>query len=186
MKQGSSSLGAAVSGSLALVLIVVAPAVTRAAGAEITSSSLFSISKTENRNYVQFAERLDADCAPAGAAPVYAFWRMIEHGPSATEWLLPQEQPAYGIASQSVVARGDGRGTVRVTLRALPRSPLLVESWRGANGACTASAQTSISGVDARLFNVHAVLRWPFGIAHLLVSGWSLADGRLLRETREL
>jgi hypothetical protein len=175
----------AVSASLALSFLVI-PAVTLAAGAEVTGAPLFSISKTENRNYVQFAEQLDATCAPIGSAPVYAFWRMLEHGPSAVEPLLPLEQPAYGIASQSVLSRGDGHGLVRVTLRALPRSPLFVESQRGANGACEAAARTPIGGVDARLFNVHAVLRWPFGIAHLLVSGWSLVDGRAVQETREL
>jgi hypothetical protein len=150
------------------------------------STPLFSISKTENKNYVQFVERLDATCAPSGEAPVQPYWRMLEHGASAVEELLPREQPAYGVASQSVRERGSGHGLVRVTLRALPTTPILVESHRAANGACEASASTSIAGVDARLFNVHAVLRWPFGIAHLLVSGWSLADGHLVRDTREL
>lgn len=181
----SSRVLAATSASFALTLFV-APVMTRAAGGLATSAPLFSISKTENRNYVQFAERLDPSCAPTGTAPVYAFWQMLERGPSAVEPLLPLEEPAYGIGSQSVLAGSDGRSLVRVTLRALPRSPLFVESRRGAGGACEASARTPISGVDARLFNVHAVLRWPFGIARLLVSGWSLADGRAVRETRAL
>jgi hypothetical protein len=175
----------AMSASFALLVLVV-PGVTLAAGAEPAGAPLFSISKSENRNYVQFAEQLDASCAPIGSAPIYAFWRMLEHGPSAVEPLLALEQPAYGIASQSVLSRTEGHGLVRVTLRALPRSPLFVESQRGPNGGCEAAARTPIGGVDARLFNVHAVLRWPFGIAHLLVSGWSLADGRVVQETRDL
>jgi hypothetical protein len=28
------------------------------------------------------------------------------------------------------------------------------------------------------------VLRWPFGVARLLVSGWSLADGHPVHDTR--
>jgi hypothetical protein len=176
-------LAGVVSASLALLLLAW-PALTRAAGADTAVTPLFSISKTENRNYVQFAEHLDGACVPVGPAPVYAFWRMLERGPATVESLLPQEQPAYGVASQAVLARETGHGLVRVTLRALPRSPLLVESRRSANGACEASARTSIGGIDARLSNVHAVLRWPFGIAHLLVSGWSVADGRPVRETR--
>jgi hypothetical protein len=182
VKRRSRAL-AAISASLALVLLFT-PALTRAAGGDAVATLLFSISKTENRNYVQYAERLDTSCAPVGPAPVYAFWRMLERGPSAVEPLLPHEQPAYGIGSQSVLSRGDGRSSVRVTLRGLPRTPLLVESWRASNGACEASARTSISGVDARLFNVHAVLKWPFGIDHLLVSGWSLADGRPVKDSR--
>ena len=100
------------------------------------------------------------------------------------EPLLPLEQAAYGIASQSVVERGDGHSLVRVTLRALTGAPLVVEARRNARGVCEASARTAIGGVDARLSNVHAVLRWPFGVARLLVSGSSVADGRPVRDSR--
>ena len=170
--------------ALAAVVLVATPGASLAAAGNAASAPLFSISKTENRNYVQFAEHLDPTCAPAGNTPVYAYWRMLERGPSVIEALLPQEQPAYGVASQEVLERGEGRGLVRVTLRALATTPLFVESRRDPGGACEASARTSIGGVNARLFNVHAVLRWPFGIAHLVVSGWSLADGHPVRDTR--
>jgi hypothetical protein len=181
---GPSAACASVAIALLVASVAAVPKPSLAAVNEAPTAPLFSISKTENRNYVQFAERLDPSCAPAGAAPVYAYWRMVERGPAATEPLLPLEQPAYGVASQSILERSDGHGLLRVTLRALPKTPLLVESRRGANGGCEASARTSIAGVDARLFNVHAVLRWPFGVAHLLVSGWSLADGHPVRDTR--
>jgi hypothetical protein len=184
VKRVSERFGAACASVAIALLFAAVPKGGLAAVNDAPSTLLFSISKTENRNYVQFAERLDATCAPAGTAPVYAYWRMLEHGPAAIEPLLPHEQPAYGVASQSILERTDGHGLLSVTLRALPRTPLLVESRRGANSGCEASARTSIAGVDARLFNVHAVLRWPFGVAHLLVSGWSLADGRPVRDTR--
>jgi hypothetical protein len=150
-----------------------------------STSVLFSISKSENRNFVQFVERLDASCAPVGQAPVYAYWRMLEKGPAATEPLLDREQPAYGIANQTVEPRGDGSAAVRMTLRALPHMPLVVESGRAADGTCTAWVRTPIDGVDAKLFNVHVVLRWPFGVARLLVTGWSAMDGHLVREARQ-
>jgi hypothetical protein len=117
---------------------------------------------------------------------VFAYWRMLERGAGATEPLLGVEQPAYGVAAQSVVTRGDGYGVVRVTLRALPASPLLVESRRGPEGSCGATARLPIGGVEARLFNVHAVLKWPFGVARLVVSGWSIADGHPVRDARVL
>ena len=185
MKRGSEtlrSLGAlAAAGALSLLA---APAWSEGVARDGAGVPLFSISKTENKNYVQYAMRLDASCAPAGSAPAFAYWRMLERGPSVVEPLLSHEQPAYGIASQAVLERGDGRGLVRVTLRALPNAPLLVASRRSASGSCEATARTPIGGVDARLFNVHAVLRWPFGVARLLVSGWSLADGRAVRDSR--
>jgi hypothetical protein len=169
--------------SSALALLA-SPAWSLGVGSEGASTPLFSITKSENKNYVQFAEQLDATCAPVGDAPVFAYWRMLEHGPSATEPLLSLEEPAYGVASQSVTARTVGYGAVRVTLRALREAPLVVESRRGASGACEASARTPIAGAPARLFNVHAVLKWPFGVARLLVSGWSLADGHPVRDAR--
>jgi hypothetical protein len=150
-----------------------------------STAVLFSISKSENRNLVQFVERLDARCAPVGQAPVYSYWRMLEKGQAVTEPLLDREQPAYGIASQTVESRGDRGAAVRMTLRALPHMPLIVESGRAADGTCTASVRTPIDGVDAKLFNVHVVLRWPFGVARLLVTGWSAADGHLVREARQ-
>lgn len=165
------------------VVTMLAPAVARPAAE--TTAVLFSISKSENKNFVQFVERLDASCAPVGQAPVYAYWRMLEKGTTATEALLDREQPAYGIASQSVEPRGDGSAAVRMTLRALPHMPLLVESGRAADGTCTAWVRTPIDGVDAKLFNVHVVLRWPFGVARLLVTGWSAFDGHLVREARQ-
>jgi hypothetical protein len=171
--------------TLAAFALLAAPAWSLAPPTDPAATPLFSISKSENRNVVQFAERLDASCVPVGDAPVFAYWRMLEHGPAATEPLLAREEPAYGIASQAVVARTGEGGTVRAVLRALPGAPLLVESRRSArSGECEASARTPIGGVDARLFNVHAVLRWPFGVARLVVSGWSLADGRPVRDAR--
>ena len=75
MKRGSDSL-AATCAALALSLLAL-PARSLAAGVDAAVTPLFSISKTENRNYVQFAERLDEACAPVGPAPIYAFWRMM-------------------------------------------------------------------------------------------------------------
>jgi len=166
---------------VATALALVAPP---ASPSNDAPARLFSISKSENRNYVQYAERLDASCAPAGDRPVFAYWQMLEHGPVAVEPLLARERPAYGLASQTVVERHDGHGSVRVILHALPDAPLLVESWRDRNGVCQASAQTPIAGVAARLFNVHAVLRWPFGVARILVSGWAVADGQVVHDAR--
>jgi hypothetical protein len=165
------------------VVTILAPAVARPSAE--TTAVLFSISKSENKNFVQFVERLDASCVPIGQAPVFAYWRMLEKGTTATEPLLDREQPAYGIASQAVEPRGDGSAAVRMTLRALPHMPLLVESGRAADGTCTAWVRTPIDGVDAKLFNVHVVLRWPFGVARLLVTGWSAADGHLVRDARQ-
>lgn len=39
-------------------------------------TSLFTISKSENKNEVVFGIHLDERCIPVGDAPVFAFWRI--------------------------------------------------------------------------------------------------------------
>ncbi len=119
---------------------------------------LFTISKSENRNQVQYAIRLDTRCR-AVDAPLVAGWRMLEKRPSAREPLLAHELAAYGIARQVVVPEGEG-DDVRFELRALPSRTITVHTWRTADG-CGARAEVGIVGNDAQLFNVHAYLAWP-------------------------
>jgi hypothetical protein len=143
---------------------------------------LFFVSKSENKNQVAFAVRLSDECRPLGAAPVYAYWQMLERSPAAVEPLLPMEEGAYGIASQRVTELAETGGTVRFAIRALPGREILVRTSRRGS-SCAALASTRISSVPARLFNVHARIAWPFGVDSLLITGWSETDGQVLRET---
>jgi hypothetical protein len=147
------------------------------------SVDLFTIAKSENHNQVQYAIHVDERCAPAGAEPVFAYWRMLERGPSATEPLLAMEAPAYGVRSQSIAGASDDRGFVRVVLRAMPDRAIEVETRRTESGECHATAVTTIAGTPARLFNVYAKLAWPFGVESILVQGWSI-DGRAVVRQR--
>jgi hypothetical protein len=142
--------------------------------------SVFFIAKSENKNQVHYGIHLDAGCAPASDAPVFAYWRMLERGPLVTEPLLSRETAAYGLASQSVQRTGSG-GRVVVILSALPRRPIVVESAVATDG-CAAGAHTAIGGVPASLGSVYLQLRWPFGVDYLMLAGRSSADGRLLHE----
>jgi hypothetical protein len=153
-----------------------------AAAQGVRDVPVFSISKSENKNQVQFAVRLDSHCAPVGERPVYAYWRMLEKGFTVTEELLACEQPAYGIEAQAVRSRGEWEGSVELRLRALTDRRIMVRSYR-TEGGCAARAETTIEGALANLYNVHALLRWPFGVDRIYVSGWAADDGRLLRET---
>ena len=158
---------------------------TRAGGdATHDVASAFYVSKSENRNQVHYAVRLDDQCAPAGAAPVQPYWRMLEHDAHATEPLLSREVPAYGIAEQSIVSRGERGGVVRVVLRALRSRPLLLTTFASGQ-SCAASASLVIGGTPATLTNIHVQLKWPWGVAYLLVSGRALSDGHAVSERIE-
>ncbi len=140
---------------------------------------VFFVAKSENRNQVHYCVHLDRACRPAGETPVFAYWRMFERGPLATEPLLGLEQPAYGVA-QRVVERNDLGGSVLVTLNALPKRPIVIEST-AVGTTCTANARAAIGGVPATLASVFVQLRWPFGVDSLWLSGRA-SDGHAVRE----
>lgn len=156
----------------AFLACIFVPCSARADG---TLTSVLFVSKSENKNQVHYGVHLDDHCAFSSGTPVFAYWRMLERGPNATEPLLPREQRGYGIAKQEVA--GD---TVRVTLRALPTRPITIHVSRAPDGTCTASAQTVIAGVLAKLFNVHIALGF-LRVDHLLLTGWA-ATGQVVRE----
>jgi hypothetical protein len=143
-------------------------------------TSLFTISKSENKNEVVFAIHLDEHCAPIGDAPVFSFWRMYEKGPQVIEPLLSREQAAYGIAGQTVLSIGSDGGRVQITLRALPKRPVVIETKPG-DGRCEAWSTVDVAGESAYLYNVYAKLK-TFGVDYLLLSGWALDRARVLHE----
>lgn len=155
------------------------------AGAEASGDvSLFSISKSENRNQVVYAVRVDNACRPVGEAPVHAYWRMLERGPSATEPLLSREERAYGMVSQETApVAGSGERVVRLRLRAVPDRTIVVHTARIAE-ACTASATATVAAKPVSLFNVHARLRRLFfGVESLTLSGREAESGAVTQET---
>lgn len=144
---------------------------------------LFSISKSENKNEVVYAVHLDESCAPAGDAPVFAFWRMNEKGPAIIEPLLDREQRAYGIAHQQVLARGTNGGSVDIVLRGIPSRHIVVKT-QARDKICQAWSGMSIGGTDAHLYNVYVKLK-PMGVEYVLLSGWSADGARVVHETIE-
>jgi uncharacterized protein DUF4833 len=162
---------------------LVAP-IARGAGANREARivhSVFFVAKSENRNQVHYGISLDQACAPAGVAPVFAYWRMLERGPLATEPLLSREAPAYGFLEQRTLQRNERGGRVLLTLNAMPKRPIVVDS-AVAGVACTATASATIDQVPASLSSVFVQLRWPFGVAYLVLSGSASSDGHMVRE----
>ena len=156
-----------------------ASAQTAASGGTLVP--VFSIAKSENKNQVQYVVRVDDRCAPLGVAPVSAYWRMLEKGPTQTAPILDREVRAYGLASQAVVTSDGAGGQVRVVLKALPGRPVTIATSRGSDGACHALATASIAGAPAHLFNVYVHLRWD-GVDYLLLQGWSMDRSHVVRE----
>jgi Domain of unknown function (DUF4833) len=144
--------------------------------------SLFTIGKSQNKNQVQYAVHVDGQCVPIPGAPVFAYWRMLELGPTRVEPLLARELSAYGPTSQQVTARRADGGEVRLVLRALPNRSIVVETRRAADGTCRALATVAIAGSPAHLFSVYVKLTWRLSVDYLLLRGWSMDGTRILTE----
>jgi len=170
-----------------VLLVIGALVATPAAGAaEAGPSELpsaFFISKSDNHNQVHYAVAVDANCLPAGVAPVRPYWRMLEQGPGLTAPLLEREQQVYGIATQTVT-RSAASGSITLALRALPQRPLTIVTRKDSTGTCRAAVYTVIQSQRARLYAIHVVLGW-IGVDSLIIKGWARSDGHVLRETIE-
>jgi hypothetical protein len=168
----------------AAVLSFPAPARAATSSIEPTGAfSLFSISKSLNKNQAHYAIRLDPTCAPLGAAPVEVFWRMFEKGDSVIEPLTAREVASFGIHSQSVARRSEHGGTVHLLLNGFTDRPIDIETGAlPGGGGCRATSTMPIAGKPALLFDVFAKIRWPFFVDYVLLSGWSLDGSHVVHE----
>jgi hypothetical protein len=128
---------------------------------------LFSVRKSENRNRVDYGMRLDPGCTTHGATPVFAYWRMLESGPTATAPLRRMEHRAYGVASQRVLANGR---RVALVLRALPERQLTVVVTTTPNG-CAAETTLRVGGVNAVLEDVYVAQSGALSVDHIELRG---------------
>jgi hypothetical protein len=142
-------------------------------GAELPTALV--IRKSGNKNEVHYAVRVDDACEPLARAPVRPYWRMLERGPAVTESLLDSEQRWLGIQRQEIEA-----GSLVIAVRAMPARWIAIHTFRGADGRCSSSAETTIAGVRAHLLDVY-VQQSLLGIDYVLLRGES-AEGDALSE----
>jgi hypothetical protein len=144
-------------------------------------SSVFHIEKSENKNQVHYAVRVDEACRPIGQHPVYGYWRELERGPSVVSELLERERPAYGLAEPRRIERHASGGQVQLSLRALPARPVLIELFQLA-ASCGARAIVAIKKQPAMLTSVYVDVGLLFSVNHVIVRGLRLADGEPIEE----
>jgi hypothetical protein len=148
----------------------------KASAAQVSElGSVLAIAKSSNRNQVNYSLLVDDACAPAGHAPVRPYWRMLERGPLVTEPLSDSEQRVLGVERQEVAG-----SRVQIALRGMPDRPIVIETQRTPEGRCSASAEMTIAGVQARVASVFVQQRF-LGIGYVLLTGWS-QDGKTVSE----
>jgi hypothetical protein len=165
-------LSAALPGS-ALMAGLAGSASATPAAAEIPNALV--ITKSSNKNQVNYAVQVNQACVPAGRSPVHPYWRMLERGADATEPLVDSELRAFGVERQSIDAAG-----VNVVLRGMPARAITIRTWRQPDGGCASSANMTINGVPARVTDVY-VRQKLFGIDYVQITG-STSGGQVVRE----
>jgi Domain of unknown function (DUF4833) len=148
---------------------------TASASPAVEIPSALVITKSSNKNQVNYAVHVNGACVPAGPSPVRPYWRMLERSSDATEPLVESELRAFGIDHQTIDAGG-----VNVVLRGMPARAITIRTWRAPDGTCASSANMSIAGVQARVSNVF-VRQKLFGVEYVLLTGWT-QGGSVVRE----
>ena len=143
--------------------------------------TLFYISKSNNRDRVDYGIRLDASCRPLGADAVFPYWRDLEQGPANVHALGTMARLAYGVAKQRPERRADGSVEHLLTLKQVER-PILVTISK-ADGHCKALARTKIAGVErAELVSIYVKLAGPLSVDYVEVKGKDPSTGAALLE----
>jgi hypothetical protein len=165
-------LSAALPGSVLMVGLSATASASSPAG-EIPDALV--ITKSSNKNQVNYAVQVNAACVPAGHSPVRPYWRMLERSSDATEPLVDSELRAFGVERQNI-----GAGGVNVVLRGMPARAITIRTWRAPDGRCASSANMTIAGVPARVTNVY-VRQKLFGVDYVQLTG-STSGGEVVSE----
>lgn len=171
---------------LGALLVAVTPLVLSASAARADElaldasdvASVFHIAKSENKNQVHFAARLDERCALSGDEPILAYWRDREVSASATSELLFLERPAYDVGEVQRL----GPYRARFVLRGFADWLLELQTSRGEEGRCAAQVIGLVGGEPARIREVFVQLS-GWSVDYAVVRADRLRDGVLI-ETR--
>jgi hypothetical protein len=146
--------------------------------------TLFFISKSDDRNRVDYGMRLDANCAPAKREAIFPYWREFEHSPPVrTHSLGMFEYTAYGVSWQREAPRRNPTGSdYELQLKHVDRK-VWVTVTKGSDGQCSALVRTTIAGVKyAQLLSIYVKLSGPLSVAYLDIKGRNLETGQLVEE----
>ncbi len=158
-----------------------------AQAAEITFGShdiptTFFISKSDDRNRVDYGMRLDASCAPYGEEAIFPYWRVFEGSPPVrTKELSLMDRIPYGISEQRALSRSATGSEYSLRLKQFER-PIVIITKKEANGSCSAMARSTVNGSQAQLVSVFAKLAGFASVDYIDVFGKDLQSGAPVTE----
>ncbi len=168
----------------AALMLPASPALARVTFGDHDVRTIFYISKSDDRNRVDYGIRLTAQCQPDGDEPVYAYWHRFEPRQSPFGDLRGLDRRAYGIRRQTVSSRASNGSWIEMRIRGFSRERILILVQRGSDGTCHARAQVRIDDRDAFLHHIFIQLAGPMRIQNVTLEGTDVQSGSPLRETR--
>ncbi|MEP7120549.1 MAG: DUF4833 domain-containing protein [Byssovorax sp.] len=141
----------------------------------------FFISKSDDRNRVDYGMRLDAACAPYGEEAVFPYWRELEKSPDRKVSLSMLDQIAFGIAEQRTIARTETGGEYTIRLKQVDRL-IEITTKKEADGTCSALTRSAVNGAQVQLVSVFAKLAGFASVDYIDVFGKDLQSGAAVTE----
>jgi hypothetical protein len=180
-----------------LLRLALLPAVILAASSVVDSSTaradevrfgpydvrtVFFIGKSDDRDEVHYGIRLDRDCRPIGANPIFPYWLQLERGPDEVDDLNFLDRTVYSVRTLNV-DRGEGRDTSHVTftLQATQDRLVTVEAKREGS-QCVAAAKAVVAGSVAKLDRIFVKLARLWRVDYVDLFGTDPLSGRPIVE----
>jgi Domain of unknown function (DUF4833) len=121
--------------------------------------TVFYISKSDDRNRVDYGIHLDDHCAPVQEDAVFPYWREFENSPPVRVHTLGLfEYVAYGISEQRTIRRSPVGSLHVIRLRQFSKNTIAIYSMKEPDGRCSSRARTMINGKDSELSYIYVKL----------------------------
>lgn len=145
--------------------------------------SAFHVEKSENKNEVHYAVRVDAACRPQGKTPVFAYWRRLKKGLRVDEPLTGPGVRVYGASSEQTVTASPTGGRVKMYVKALKQLPVDIQVDKSKAG-CVAVPHVKLKGEQSRLSYAFLQLG-RFGLTVKYVDVWGVRERDNLKVTEQ-
>lgn len=134
----------------------------------------FFISKSDDKNRVDYGLRLDASCVPVNDDALFPYWREFEKSPPVrTHGLGMLEYVPYGVSSQKLTKKLSNGAEYTVELKQFSRGILIVTK-KESDGKCSATSYAKINGKTAQFVSVFAKLAGAMSVDYIDIFGKAL------------
>ena len=122
--------------------------------------TVFYISKSYDKNRVDYGIRLDGRCAPVRDEAVFQYWRHFQPPDNGTQTHLlgTFEYIPYGISEQRSLHKTLTGGVHLMKLRQFDKTPIAIITKKEADGKCTSQARAVINGKESELTYIYVKL----------------------------